>query len=1128
MWIRRIEVKNCSGIAAAGVDLGPGLNLLYGPNELGKSSLVRAIRAALLLQASSTAAEELSDWHVDAPPEVSITLEQEPGRIYRVRKVFGGQGSQSYLEFSRDGVSFEQEHKGRGVDAALQAILKWGVDSPGGRGRRKRGMPASFISTALLGEQSDVVAILQTSLEDGTGRERLTEALQAMAEDPRLKQIIASTQGEVDRAFTATGRRRGGQGSIWSQIREQLIGAEEHHRNVRAQMAESEGARARIEELREALLEAQSVEAKARELVTAGEDTERSWHQHESLRAAYDKAAEVVESARAITTGRDDKARELAEADQAVAHLVEGESKARNALGETQGELEGARETVRELEAGAGEQQRRLREQEVENRRLSLERDRDALTPRLELASRLEKLDAEIRSLDDEHTALDTSLTAARDLLHQATAKTEQDQEDLEDLEFDLHVTRLLRARASARDADESLKRARDANERARELTAQATELRSTIIPSGPTEDEIESLRGSSAELRIAREKLEVGLSMELDLETHIEVAVGIDSEEPARVDAQTEVEAAREIEIRLRNIGTIKVRGGSADLARAADAAQTAWLDASSPVFERTGCETLDELIERRKAIVEHEANAVEIERRAADAQASAEDMDELERNAAVAAAEVDRIATIAQEYLEEPIHEYVDALDDVPGDESAIEEAIYALRTEMEKRASLCREMEVKVATDETGLKSIEAQRLSKQADLNAQSIEFEGGWQKYLDEAEGSRQDVDGALAANEAELASIRAEATTEVDSARTILEELQSAFDEVQQDLTETTRRLEAARAEQARLAGELAERKKAAEDTDLAAVEAALAEAEASLGAIGPVEEPNAERLEHWRAELEEAEITVRRLDGDLRSAEGALQQVGGQYAEEQVHQAVERVDAIREREHDLEVEFGAWKMLREVLTEAEREDAVHLGNALVQPVSDRMRALTANRYGDIVIGPQLDSSGIEFAGGERSFERLSVGTQEQIALLLRLSIAEALEAFVVLDDQLTQSDQARVAVMLQFITEAAKEIQVVVLTCHRDDYAITDESANVIDLSGHLTRTVANDTAASDQADAETSEPSTGVDESSVEADEPLAAEPPRRRRRRRPRDDARGEDLESALRASLKDDDE
>ena len=70
----------------------------------------------------------------------------------------------------------------------------------------------------------------------------------------------------------------------------------------------------------------------------------------------------------------------------------------------------------------------------------------------------------------------------------------------------------------------------------------------------------------------------------------------------------------------------------------------------------------------------------------------------------------------------------------------------------------------------------------------------------------------------------------------------------------------------------------------------------------------------------------------------------------------------------------------------------------MHLGKALVQPVSERVAALTGGRYGQVAIGPQLEAAGIQTAAGERKFDVLSVGTQEQIALLLRLSIAEALE----------------------------------------------------------------------------------------------------------------------------------
>ena len=190
-----------------------------------------------------------------------------------------------------------------------------------------------------------------------------------------------------------------------------------------------------------------------------------------------------------------------------------------------------------------------------------------------------------------------------------------------------------------------------------------------------------------------------------------------------------------------------------------------------------------------------------------------------------------------------------------------------------------------------------------------------------------------------------------------------------------------------------------------------------------------------------------------------LRAAEGALEQVGGQYIQERARQAREAVVALEERERELDLDYGAWRLLQEALVEAEQEETVHLGKALVPPVSERVAALTGGRYGDLAIGPQLEAAGIQTAGAERKFDVLSVGTQEQIALLLRLSIAEALEAFIVLDDQLTQSDPERMTWMRDLLEAAASRIQVVVMTCHPEHYAVENGRRHVVDLSSCVRR---------------------------------------------------------------------
>ena len=198
--------------------------------------------------------------------------------------------------------------------------------------------------------------------------------------------------------------------------------------------------------------------------------------------------------------------------------------------------------------------------------------------------------------------------------------------------------------------------------------------------------------------------------------------------------------------------------------------------------------------------------------------------------------------------------------------------------------------------------------------------------------------------------------------------------------------------------------------------------------------------------------------MEVSRITEALARLRGALETVGGAYVEEQALQARERLDAVRQREGDLEVEYEAWKLLARTLRKVEEEETAHLGRALVAPVSSRISDLTGGRYGDVAIGPELDAGGIRFAGEERAFSELSVGAREQIALLLRISIAEALGAFVVLDDQLTQTDEDRMAWLRELLEEAAARIQIVVLTCHPVDYG-SSPATHVVDLASRVRR---------------------------------------------------------------------
>jgi hypothetical protein len=204
--ILRLCVADFAAIPKAEIEFGPGLNVLYGPNDLGKSTLADAIRLALLLPITSTQFAEYVPWSGGRDPVIEMTFETEPQRIWRVRKEFR-RGGMALLQESRDGVDFEDVERARRVDGKLREILRWGIPEPGGAGT-SRGLPTSFLATALLSTQAEVTAVLDGSLRgdpSNTGRERIAAALQAVAQDPLFAALPQTDPGEARRSVHRQG-----------------------------------------------------------------------------------------------------------------------------------------------------------------------------------------------------------------------------------------------------------------------------------------------------------------------------------------------------------------------------------------------------------------------------------------------------------------------------------------------------------------------------------------------------------------------------------------------------------------------------------------------------------------------------------------------------------------------------------------------------------------------------------------------------------------------------------------------------------------------------------------------------------------------------------------------------------
>ncbi len=107
-------------------------------------------------------------------------------------------------------------------------------------------------------------------------------------------------------------------------------------------------------------------------------------------------------------------------------------------------------------------------------------------------------------------------------------------------------------------------------------------------------------------------------------------------------------------------------------------------------------------------------------------------------------------------------------------------------------------------------------------------------------------------------------------------------------------------------------------------------------------------------------------------------------------------------------------------------------------------------------------VNEDLILTGIERGGAAEAFSNLSIGTREQLAVLVRLAYADLLSEAgvpitVILDDALVNSDDERRERMKAILYQAAKRYQVLLLTCHGREYR--DTGGTFIRLEEHISR---------------------------------------------------------------------
>ncbi len=206
-----------------------------------------------------------------------------------------------------------------------------------------------------------------------------------------------------------------------------------------------------------------------------------------------------------------------------------------------------------------------------------------------------------------------------------------------------------------------------------------------------------------------------------------------------------------------------------------------------------------------------------------------------------------------------------------------------------------------------------------------------------------------------------------------------------------------------------------------------------------------PRREAAASRLAAAQRATSEADIAIRNLRLEIARLEGQMAADSQDGLGEIVNELIDEEAAAAMRLARLERDTAALQRLQNAVLavqQARRHDSVLPARTAIEPLLRRL--LPDARL-------QLDSdygaASVERSGRSEPIERLSQGTREQIAIIVRLGLAELYARSgtpvpVILDDALVYSDDLRMERMLRTLEAAARQSQVIVLTCREKAFA--------------------------------------------------------------------------------------
>lgn len=211
------------------------------------------------------------------------------------------------------------------------------------------------------------------------------------------------------------------------------------------------------------------------------------------------------------------------------------------------------------------------------------------------------------------------------------------------------------------------------------------------------------------------------------------------------------------------------------------------------------------------------------------------------------------------------------------------------------------------------------------------------------------------------------------------------------------------------------------------------------------------VPDDEVKRIEAWS---DSSSTLVKNLASAERSAEITLKQI-----EMKFDQAISRGWYSKKTliEEELDVKIAEYnekksyaegvKYLFETLESHMNQTVQSFIGPVASRVAQKLQQISGSRYDMVQFADGFSPADIRLSGRSETVttDSLSDGMKEQLSLLVRLTLGEIVSGqekqLVVLDDPLVNTDPWRLQMTLQWLTEASKSMQIIILTCHQQEY---------------------------------------------------------------------------------------